>query len=245
MRSEVTSVEYALREISNATVIRDKLIEIGNNPTVTDGICENLRKALYRSADNCNGSYLVIKRHWELWPEYSGDDIYPIKSPLGTTPRHIYLTTNNLWDKSNAYGEARHKLVEFLISSISRDLELLKGLEGFTYEQVTEFLIRLTMLKTYGPTSPENGICANVEFSDNKNKLLLSMLIYRWPLRSGSLSYPVPPSGEFESASSAFNYSRDMWSGSAEYSKSRLALLDFLIAQAEDIKAAMERTYRY
>ena len=71
------------------------------------GICKNLQIRL-GTPTRPPGLYPLF----EQWPEFSGDIEYPVPSgdPWGT-----YLRCEDKWDRGTKYGQARWRLLDFLI----------------------------------------------------------------------------------------------------------------------------------
>lgn len=81
------------------------------------GICLNLDQAL---TDRTVDAYDWIATHAKAWPEYSGDEAYPVPHPT-CDPRDAFNDTENLWDTSTEYGRARYRLLDFLIECAEQE----------------------------------------------------------------------------------------------------------------------------
>ena len=61
------------------------------------------------------------------WPEFSGDDAYPVPCPPWNdiTPRyafHVHSDRNHMWNRDHPYGAARWRLVEWMIRNLEETL---------------------------------------------------------------------------------------------------------------------------
>ena len=85
------------------------------------GICGNvtLLAELLHVDDSAVWSYWAGVRQdiFKQWPEFSGDSTYPVPSGDRILPANdMYTLVHDLWE--NQYGEARFRLLEFLITSL-------------------------------------------------------------------------------------------------------------------------------
>lgn len=60
---------------------------------------------------------------WKDWPEYSGHFGYPVPAHYYAyvvmgAPVHEYNHTENKWDKTNPYCQARYRLLDWLIEQV-------------------------------------------------------------------------------------------------------------------------------
>ena len=63
----------------------------------------------------CNQPGIQInKKMFARWPEWTGSFFFPVPHPT-LSPRDAYRKICNLWDRSTAYGQARWRLLEWLI----------------------------------------------------------------------------------------------------------------------------------
>lgn len=65
----------------------------------------------------------ILKRLFPYWPEYSGNETYPIKSYKESFRPNEAYNTLALWDTTTEYGQARVRLLNWLIKVISKYLE--------------------------------------------------------------------------------------------------------------------------
>ncbi len=90
------------------------------------GICSNVNHYLYldsRSADDEDWLPLL----WASWPEWSGDDKYPVP-PYRASESHAgaqqaYNLTSDLWDRGTEYGQLRWELLEHCIKTLQEAIE--------------------------------------------------------------------------------------------------------------------------
>lgn len=93
-----------------------------------DGICHNLEELLYgaegrdifdgHQAEPCD----LLRPHFESWPEYSGNEAYPVASHSGLQPYSAYWSREQRNKWVGEYGEARKRLLQHCIN----ELEALK-----------------------------------------------------------------------------------------------------------------------
>lgn len=94
---------------------------------------------------------------------------------------------------------------------------------------------RLLDLRLKGPSSPGHGICINIKPHQKSDVAILIGLFPNWPLYSGDKVHPIRSHDPSRSASEAYHQSSDlqMWHPAHPYGAARLALLDWLIEQAD------------
>lgn len=56
--------------------------------------------------------YAILKLLFNYWPEFSGDNRYPVPHPT-MSPSEAFASAGNKW--AGEYGEARLRLLDFLI----------------------------------------------------------------------------------------------------------------------------------
>ena len=87
------------------------------------GLCEHI---IACSSDPDEGFAIrnALRQCFRLWPEYSGDPAYPVPSPDGDEDdeydAECAYDQLNLW--TGAYGEARKRLLDFIIQTLSEEL---------------------------------------------------------------------------------------------------------------------------
>lgn len=80
------------------------------------GICDNV---LLTSAEIIEVFYPLYIQ----WPEYSGSLIYPVPSYVEYVPAmEAYLEFGNIWNRTTKYGQARWRLLDFLIAQLEKGL---------------------------------------------------------------------------------------------------------------------------
>jgi hypothetical protein len=57
---------------------------------------------------------------FSLWPEFSGDLVFPVSHP-SMTPGEAYMLIDDIWDRETEYGRARWRLLDFLIERTAPD----------------------------------------------------------------------------------------------------------------------------
>lgn len=66
----------------------------------------------------------ITEKRWlekvmDKWPEHSGNREYPVPHPTGS-PEVAYHLVCNKWDRNTAYGQARWRLLEWLIEELRK-----------------------------------------------------------------------------------------------------------------------------
>lgn len=90
-----------------------QLMSINPN-TATEGICNEI--------DLFNGAEIkLLDALFKIWPEYSGNYDFPIKSPahlklISIDAYFIYRGSSLMWHPKTIYGAARRRLWAFCIS---------------------------------------------------------------------------------------------------------------------------------
>ena len=100
------------------------LIKMRDKPRILDryaGICSNMIVRVPDEAD-----YLIqvqIQRNlFKRWPEYTGRKDFPVPCE-GLKPARAYKKTEDKWDSDTAYGQARWRLLAFMIAELTRDTQ--------------------------------------------------------------------------------------------------------------------------
>ena len=91
---------------------------------IDSGICCNLEKILFPRIEEHGQTISVIglenflEATFKLWPKYSGEEVYPVPSPLeGKTARQMYWSQGcDFW--AGEYGQLRLELLDFLIETL-------------------------------------------------------------------------------------------------------------------------------
>lgn len=94
--------------------------------TPNAGICFNVEMATFSTQGADDLAMLgIMSRIWNTWPEFSGKNEYPvpyIQDGEPCDPVRAYTTIDNQW--TDQYGEARKRLLAFLIAQLQKDTEL-------------------------------------------------------------------------------------------------------------------------
>jgi hypothetical protein len=92
------------------------------NPPKIDclGICNNVHRLTGYDESFCRWLESVSKR----WCNFSGSASFPVPCPNGGSPKDIYHYTGNLW--VGEYGALRYELLDFLIETLTKELEEMK-----------------------------------------------------------------------------------------------------------------------
>jgi hypothetical protein len=81
------------------------------------GICANIISNTPVGADYQD--LVQIQRDlFKLWPEYTDQPEYPVPCE-GLRPERVYKKTEDKWDTDTAYGQARWRLLDFMISELT------------------------------------------------------------------------------------------------------------------------------
>lgn len=76
-----------------------------------EGICNNLSVIIPIFYSDW---FLWVRRNVDRWPEFSGNVWFPIGANPEEASTKFYLT-RNLWDSSTPYGQARYRLLDWMI----------------------------------------------------------------------------------------------------------------------------------
>ena len=63
----------------------------------------------------------VLKPYFKRWPEYAGDETYPVPHP-GMDSARAYNTSVRMFNEHTEYGRARRRLLTFLIEELEKEL---------------------------------------------------------------------------------------------------------------------------
>lgn len=97
-----------------------QLMDINPN-TATSGICDEIGLRYWEDS-------WLLKTLFKIWPDYSWDSDFPIKSPanLKLNSRDAYLLYQDsslMWHPKSIYGAARRRLWAFCISVLEEMVE--------------------------------------------------------------------------------------------------------------------------
>lgn len=85
------------------------------------GLCYHLAGALALPSA-CDTLY-------KAWPEYSGDNAYPVPSYDSKAPWDAYELTWDMWDTGTEYGRARWRLLWWCCTELMRELGEVQEIE--------------------------------------------------------------------------------------------------------------------
>lgn len=87
----------------------------------SQAICSSVDQILYEMDEPyCVDHEDIIFVLFLHWPEYSGERKFPVPHPT-KSPEEGFYTTQDMW--SGEYGQARFRLLEFMISELSHTAE--------------------------------------------------------------------------------------------------------------------------
>lgn len=94
----------------------EKLRDVGKNGYASKvGLCNLIE-------EYCIDSELVLFPIFREWPEYSGNDVYPIKGTNTKDPKQMYNNCKNMFSKKTKYGQARRRLALFVADELEKTL---------------------------------------------------------------------------------------------------------------------------
>jgi hypothetical protein len=102
--------------IQQKALVLEALVKLQDDPEILEegmGICANLAWELHNEV-TCEQCTEIEQALFKAWPEYSGDLYYPVPAE-GCAPHEAYNDTDNMWDSDTAYGQARWRLLNFMI----------------------------------------------------------------------------------------------------------------------------------
>lgn len=100
------------------------LIKMRDNPEALDrclGICSNMILNAPDEADY-KTQVQIPRDLFKRWPEYTGHQGFPVPCE-GKRPEQVYKKTKDKWDTDTAYGQARWRLLNFMIAELARDTQ--------------------------------------------------------------------------------------------------------------------------
>lgn len=79
------------------------------------GICGNL-EIMHLRGDRYVSATCRRRKLMQAWPEYSGDESYPVPAPEGT-PGNAYNDSSpeDMWDRNKPYAAKRWELMEWMM----------------------------------------------------------------------------------------------------------------------------------
>ncbi len=132
-----------------------ELIELFNSAPDFPALTPELVRSLYRTLNLINphtakggictipllsvNELILLKAIFPLWPEYSGNQDYPIKSPayFGLSPVEAYYffsKTSSMWHRESLYGTARRRLYDFCLSMLKELLQYYRDVGTYTLQ---------------------------------------------------------------------------------------------------------------
>ena len=108
-------------------LLRETLESIPADYRSREGVCHYIGRK-YTGEENDWIREKIGHRFGELvteWPEFSGDDVYPVPCPPWNdiTPRyafHVHSDRNLMWDRDHPYGAARWRLIRWTIAQLNK-----------------------------------------------------------------------------------------------------------------------------
>jgi hypothetical protein len=100
------SLKRLLRELN---VLKFIVLDSGFNPQ--HGIC-----LFVEDRD-------LVQILFPYWPEFSGSKAYPIHTKPQCSPEEEFMTCRSYWDPKTEYGQARRRLLGWLIETLEVELE--------------------------------------------------------------------------------------------------------------------------
>lgn len=98
------------------TTLLERLITLRNNGPeniYSSGICSSVRLH-----DSRSDEFFAFRNAVQSWPEFSGDDYYPVKHPCYDDPCEAYHKSMYLW--TGEYGAARRRLLDHIINYMEK-----------------------------------------------------------------------------------------------------------------------------
>lgn len=110
----------ALACAAKETLLKIKSQVIEDGFKTSNGIC-----GLYEMT--CDRSLTVdlrsLKINWQLWPDFSGNPVYPIHSYGVRNPETKFWSVKYHWNPKTKYGQARMELLDWLIEQCDNKLK--------------------------------------------------------------------------------------------------------------------------
>lgn len=97
------------------------------------GLCWSVELYLENKISTSVIPYLEeLQLYFEKWPEYSGEESYPVPHPdMGPiAAMGKYIATNHMWSSTEPYGQARWRLVKWLIEYLEAEIGAEKAAIG-------------------------------------------------------------------------------------------------------------------
>ena len=81
------------------------------------GICKCFAHFTGKELDEVMAEHSISFR---TWPDFSGDNIYPVPAPEGEEPKFYYWKVANKWDGRTEYGKKRKRLAMWLVKQFEK-----------------------------------------------------------------------------------------------------------------------------
>lgn len=96
----------------------EKLILIREDVSYID----NMEMGICRVIVDCSDyDRNMVKYMFYSWPEYSGDDVYPVPADDCSAENAFdNAGEDSMWDRESSYGQARWRLVDHMIEKLSK-----------------------------------------------------------------------------------------------------------------------------
>lgn len=109
--------------LQQCVLVKSEWDTLGSAEDANHGLCDHI-KACSSDHNERVAIQNALRQCFRLWPEYSGDPAYPVPSPDGDEDdeydAECAYDQLNLW--TGAYGEARKRLLDFIIQTLSEEL---------------------------------------------------------------------------------------------------------------------------
>lgn len=116
--------------LQQCVLVKSEWDTLGSAENANHGLCEHI-KACSSDRDERVAIQNALRHCFRLWPEYSGDISYPVPSPDGyeyDADGYEYddygaeCAYDQLYLWTGPYGEARKRLLDFIIQTLSEEL---------------------------------------------------------------------------------------------------------------------------
>jgi hypothetical protein len=102
--------------IQQKALVLEALVKLRDDPEIVRrdmGICSSLAAQLLGEVEH--EQFTEIQQAlFKAWPEYTGHKYFPVPSE-GCDPVGAYDNTEDKWNTDTAYGQARWRLLNFMI----------------------------------------------------------------------------------------------------------------------------------
>lgn len=109
--------------LQQCVLVKSEWDTLGSAADSNHGLCERI-KACSGDHEERIAIQNALRQCFRMWPEYSGDLVYPVPSPDGYEDDEYAAECAydqlDLW--TGPYGEARMRLLDFIIQTLSEEL---------------------------------------------------------------------------------------------------------------------------